>query len=39
MGETEYWEVISKLRTLEADEFWKIERYWHPDRESNQGGT
>lgn len=38
MGEREYWETINKLRTLEADEFWKIEHYWHPSREPSQVG-
>lgn len=30
LNEEEYFEVIEKLRTLDCDYFWELERYWKP---------
>lgn len=30
LSEDEYFELIKKLRTIEFESFWKLERYWSP---------
>lgn len=32
LSEEKYFSLISKLRSLNLDSFWKLEKYWQPDR-------
>ncbi len=34
LSEENYFSLIGKLRSLNLDSFWKLEKYWQPDRTS-----
>lgn len=36
LSEDKYFSLIDRLRTLNQDTFWKLEKYWQPDRTSIQ---